>query len=499
MTRWVRGAVPPIAERPLGQPLNGWGKTHGVGDAHALHTHFRKFLIAMISPDVTFDARRRDALADLPAPEKLRALAADTRAHTLENLQWYLRQFRERCAANGDRCATRRADRVDAGDAIVSSLLGAEVVGGLGTAVIFLVAETGRVCVVSDDATRPAARHFVAGVDAVLPRVADLAVVLKLLARNGIGRSMTRSTRIVGGPGRDGGQPIRVTLIDDGRSNILAGPHRHVLRCIGCGACAADDAGGDDGHRFRPIPATPARALVVRLLSDRAIRGLPIVRPSALQRIKDVCPVGIDLTAVPPPSQPKITVRIRSYWRFVFGFSRPHAPAAPPPLIPEPVARLVYTDIGLPELFARTAARAGLSAELIRVDDLADRIIALFRAANVGTVWLPPSSMLERVGIPAALQAAGIRAVESTQPDAAATPCDATIAGCYAAVAETGSVVFFSQPAVDHALALPVRVVVIEPKMIVPDLFDLFDRHRDRPGELRIESGPADLRVLVLN
>jgi hypothetical protein len=40
------------------------------------------------------------------------------------------------------------------------------------------------------------------------------------------------------------------------------------------------------------------------------------------------------------------------------------------------------------------------------------------------------------------------------------------------------------------------RVVVLEPKILVPDLIDLL---ASRPGELTLVSGPATVRVFVLH
>ncbi len=103
----------------------------------------------------------------------------------------------------------------------------------------FVVAETGQVCLASDDpAGRGRARRACwsawPGLESVVPRTADLAVMLKLLARSATGRPMPAYTALVGPAPRPG---FHLVLLDNGRTDLLAGEHRPVLRCIGCGAC----------------------------------------------------------------------------------------------------------------------------------------------------------------------------------------------------------------------------------------------------------------------
>jgi len=168
-----------------------------------------------------------------------------------------------------------------------------------------------------------------------------------------------------------------------------------------------------------------------------------------------------------------------------------HAADTPlPPLVYEPTARLVYSDLGLPELFAHAAARGGLSARLVHVEDLAAAVVADLGA--LGIRRMSPSAgstVLRKVRLADGVAALGVGVVDS--PGAGT----ALATGCDGAVAETGSLVFRGGvPPGWHAA--PARVVVLEPRNLVPDLIDLL---ATRPGEQTLVSGPAALRVFVLH
>src|SRR3712207_9583956 len=70
----------------------------------------------------------------------------------------------------------------------------------------FLVAETGQVACVENEGnqrqsvTTPRVLVSLVGIETVIPRMADLAVMLKLLARSATGQPFTVYTNIFGGP-----------------------------------------------------------------------------------------------------------------------------------------------------------------------------------------------------------------------------------------------------------------------------------------------------------
>ncbi|MGZ3481310.1 MAG: lactate utilization protein B, partial [Myxococcaceae bacterium] len=110
------------------------------------------------------------------------------------------------------------------------------------TGVNFAIAETGGFVVCTNEGNAdlgvalPPIHIASMGVEKLIPRAADLAVFLRLLARSGTGQPITTYTSHFHGP-RPGGE-LHIVLVDNGRSNLLASEtHRRALCCIRCGAC----------------------------------------------------------------------------------------------------------------------------------------------------------------------------------------------------------------------------------------------------------------------
>src|SRR6476661_8820423 len=96
--------------------------------------------------------------------------------------------------------------------------------------------------------------------------------------------------------------------------------------------------------------------------------------------------------------------------RKALGRTGPVATPPVPPKISEPIARLVHSEIGLPELFARRAQDNKMHLHAVGADDLSGRIVDFLKAHNLRRVALPASPLLERLGVPAALREAGLEA-----------------------------------------------------------------------------------------
>jgi L-lactate dehydrogenase complex protein LldF len=111
----------------------------------------------------------------------------------------------------------------------------------------FAVAETGTVVLVTNEGngrlttTCPRVHVALVGIEKVIPRLADLPVFLKLLARAATGQTLSVYTTLLTGPRqageRDGPDDFHLVLLDNGRSRVLASPFRESLQCIRCGAC----------------------------------------------------------------------------------------------------------------------------------------------------------------------------------------------------------------------------------------------------------------------
>ncbi|HUB25657.1 MAG TPA: LutB/LldF family L-lactate oxidation iron-sulfur protein [Tepidisphaeraceae bacterium] len=171
----------------------------------------------------------------------------------------------------------------------------------------FLVAETGQVCAVENEGnarqsiTTPRVLVTLAGIEKIVPRLRDLSVMLKLLARSATGQPMTIYTNIFGGPRlageKDGPEEFHLVLLDGGRSEILAGEYRQTLRCIRCGAClnACPIYRKIGGHSYGHVYSGPIGALITPLLNGlEQYKDLPQAS-SLCGACYEACPVKIEI------------------------------------------------------------------------------------------------------------------------------------------------------------------------------------------------------------
>lgn len=111
----------------------------------------------------------------------------------------------------------------------------------------FAIAETGSITIISNEGnarlttTVPRIHVAIVGIEKVLPRLSDLPIFLKILARGATGQKISVYTSLISGPRRegegDGPEEFHLILLDNGRSRILGSDMRESLFCIRCGAC----------------------------------------------------------------------------------------------------------------------------------------------------------------------------------------------------------------------------------------------------------------------
>ncbi len=179
----------------------------------------------------------------------------------------------------------------------------------------FGVAETGTVCIVTNEGngryctSRPKVLVALMGLEKVVPTLADLAVMLKLLAKSATGQRLTTYTNLMTGPKRpgdlDGPEEFHVVIMDRGRTGILAGEYREVLRCIRCGAClnACPVYRTIGGHAYGGVYPGPIGKLVTPLLEGMCEhKDLPNAS-SLCGACLDACPVRIPI--------PEFLIRMR--------------------------------------------------------------------------------------------------------------------------------------------------------------------------------------------
>lgn len=183
------------------------------------------------------------------------------------------------------------------------------------TGVNFGIAETGSLCLVTNEGngrmtvTRPRVHVALLGIEKIIPSLIDLPVFLKLLARSTTGQPMGSYTTLITGPKRpedvDGPRELHVVLLDNGRSDILAGPFPEVLRCVRCGAClnACPVYRNVGGHAYNSVYPGPIGSLISPLLYGASHEELPRVS-SLCGACRLACPVKIDI--------PELLVQLRA-------------------------------------------------------------------------------------------------------------------------------------------------------------------------------------------
>jgi L-lactate dehydrogenase complex protein LldF len=171
----------------------------------------------------------------------------------------------------------------------------------------FLVAETGQVCICTNEGNgrlttaMPRVLVSLVGIEKLVPRLLDLSVMLKLLARSSTGQHITVYTSIFGdvrtSGKKDGPEEFHVVLLDNGRSEILAGEYRETLRCIRCAAClnACPVYRKIGGHAYGSVYPGPIGALITPLFQGLGnFKDLPQAS-SLCGACYEACPVKINI------------------------------------------------------------------------------------------------------------------------------------------------------------------------------------------------------------
>lgn len=190
--------------------------------------------------------------------------------------------------------------------------------------------------------------------------------------------------------------------------------------------------------------------------------------------------------------------------RRALGRSGPLTHAPVPPAIDEPIARLVFAELGLPELFQKRATDMKMLVEPVRLEELPVRLATFLRAQNCKSVMLSSTKLLSEFCFKDVLRRAGFEAKSWQEMSAdEAYEFDAGVTEVDYAVAETGSLVIRHRPEHGRLLSLVpfVHVAIVQPKNFVPDLIDLFDiLAREGTGSgVTIISGPSKTADIEMN
>ena len=181
----------------------------------------------------------------------------------------------------------------------------------------FLVADSGAVVLVENEGnarlstTLPKVHVALAGIEKVIPRAQDLAVLLKLLGRSATGQALTVYTSILSGPRRageiDGPDEFYLVLLDNGRARLLADREkRESLSCIRCGACLnhCPVYRKIGGHSYPWVYSGPIGAIITPQFQGTTSNPWLPFASSLCGACAEVCPVKIDI--------PKLLLMLRS-------------------------------------------------------------------------------------------------------------------------------------------------------------------------------------------
>jgi L-lactate dehydrogenase complex protein LldF len=172
----------------------------------------------------------------------------------------------------------------------------------------FLVADTGMIALTENEGNArlsfslPKIHVAITGIEKLVPRFEDLALLWPLLATSGTGQAVTAYNSLIGGPRRDnepdGPEEFHVILLDNGRTRLLAdAEQRDALHCIRCGAClnVCPVYKTIGGHAYGTTYQGPIGSVITpHLRGAQEWSHLPYAS-SLCGACTDVCPVRIDL------------------------------------------------------------------------------------------------------------------------------------------------------------------------------------------------------------
>jgi len=171
----------------------------------------------------------------------------------------------------------------------------------------FGVVETGTICLVTNEGngrmvtTLPKIHIVLMGLEKLVPTLADLDLMLKILARSATGQKLTSYTTLIHGPGdrEDSVSPeeVHVILLDNGRTSILGSEQAEILGCIRCGAClnVCPVYKSIGGHAYGDVYAGPIGSIVTPGLKGLAEwKDLPFAS-TLCYACNEVCPVRLDI------------------------------------------------------------------------------------------------------------------------------------------------------------------------------------------------------------
>lgn len=165
----------------------------------------------------------------------------------------------------------------------------------------FGIAETGGIVVCTNEGNAdlgvsfPALHIACMGIEKLLPRLQDLGVFTRMLARSATGQAITTYTTHFQGPVAGG--ELHYVLVDNGRSALRKRTDfRKALYCIRCGAClnTCPVYRRSGGHSYGTTIPGPIGSVLAPAMDMQRFGDLPFAS-SLCGSCSDICPVKVDL------------------------------------------------------------------------------------------------------------------------------------------------------------------------------------------------------------
>jgi L-lactate dehydrogenase complex protein LldF len=172
----------------------------------------------------------------------------------------------------------------------------------------FGVAETGMISITENEGNArlttalPKVHVALMGIEKIIPKLADLALFLPMLATAGTGQQITCYNSLIGGPRQpdelDGPEEFHVILLDNQRTQLLAdAEQRDSLHCIRCGAClnVCPIFRNVGGHTYATTYQGPIGSVITPHLRGLMDWKHLSYASSLCGACTETCPVKIDL------------------------------------------------------------------------------------------------------------------------------------------------------------------------------------------------------------
>ncbi len=171
----------------------------------------------------------------------------------------------------------------------------------------FAVADTGSLVIFTNEGngrmvtTLPPLHIAVLTIEKLLPSLGDLCAFTRLLPRSASGQSLSSYVSVITGtrkPGEaTGAEELHIVLLDNSRTEILAGEFREILKCIRCSAClnVCPVYRVVGGHAYGATYSGPM-GIILTILLDGMGKAHPLLDATTLcGACAEACPVRVPL------------------------------------------------------------------------------------------------------------------------------------------------------------------------------------------------------------